>query len=173
MLLMEKQKQLYVLISKALGFRVYNMSISVIRATLDDLNEVSELFNSYRVFYKQNSDLDLAVNFISERLQNEESVIFFAQDENGKALGFTQLFPTFSSVSARPSWVLNDLYVSSTARRLGVGRKLMETAKAFAIKKSSKGIALETDASNVSAQALYESLGYKKDTDVYHYFLNL
>ncbi|WP_022943272.1 GNAT family N-acetyltransferase [Psychromonas hadalis] len=149
------------------------MSISVKRAVLENLNEVSELFNSYRVFYKQDSDLVLAVSFISDRLKNKDSVIFYAHDESGNALGFTQLYPTFSSVSAESSWVLNDLYVSSDARRLGVGKALMETAKAFAIETNSKGIALETCEDNFNAQALYESLGYEKDTGVYNYFLSL
>ena len=149
------------------------MAISVKRATLENLNEVSDLFNAYRVFYKQDSDVNLAVNFISERIQNKDSVIFYANNEHGKPLGFTQLYPTFSSVSAKSSWVLNDLYVSSTARRLGVGKKLMETAKIFAIENNSKGIALETGENNVKAQALYESLGYEKDVGVYSYFLNL
>ncbi|MGO3344750.1 MAG: GNAT family N-acetyltransferase [Marinomonas sp.] len=149
------------------------MSISVKRATLENLNEVSELFNSYRVFYKQDSDLDLAVSFITDRLNNKDSVIFYSYDENGNALGFTQLYPTFSSVSAKSSWVLNDLYVSYSARRLGVGKKLMDTAKSFAIETNSKGIALETCEDNLNAQALYESLGYEKDVGVYNYFLSL
>jgi len=149
------------------------MSISVKRASLENIKEVSELFNSYRVFYKQDSDVDLAISFITDRLNNEDSVIFYAHDENGNALGFTQLYPTFSSVSAQSSWVLNDLYVSSSARRLGVGKTLMDTAKSFAIQTNSKGIALETCEDNLHAQALYESLGYEKDVGVYHYFLSL
>lgn len=149
------------------------MNISVKRATLENLSEISELFNSYRVFYKQDSNLDLAINFISERMKNKESVIFYASNENGEALGFTQLYPTFSSVSAKSFWILCDLYVSSAARRLGVGKKLMETAKVFAIENNSKGIALETGANNVKAQALYESLGYERDAEVYNYFLSL
>jgi len=147
------------------------MTISVKRATLDNAEEIGELFNSYRVFYEQNTDVDLAIDFISDRIKNEESVVFFAHDKSGNALGFTQLYPTFSSVSAQRSWVLNDLFVSSTSRRLGVGKKLMEAAKVFAT--DSKGIALETAEDNFNAQALYESLGYKKDSGIYHYFLNL
>ena len=91
----------------------------------------------------------------------------------GNALGFTQLYPTFSSVSAQLTWVLNDLYVVADARRLGVGKQLMETARAFALETNSKGIALETGKDNVTAQALYESLGYQKSDGVYHYFLTL
>jgi ribosomal protein S18 acetylase RimI-like enzyme len=166
-------------ISDALPFKQGNriqeqeMDISIKRATLNNINEVSELFNAYRVFYKQESDLALANSFITQRLINKDSVIFCAYDDNDNALGFTQLYPTFSSVSARKSWVLNDLYVSSSARRLGAGKKLMEMAKLFAIETNAKGIALETCKNNVNAQALYESLGYEKEGSVYHYFLSL
>ncbi|WP_191600566.1 GNAT family N-acetyltransferase [Marinomonas algicola] len=149
------------------------MSISVKKAEIENLKEISELFNSYRVFYQQDSNVDLAENFIFDRLTNKDSVIFYAYDENGNVLGFTQLYPMFSSVSAQASWVLNDLYVSPSARRLGVAKKLMEAAKLFAIETKSKGIALETSKDNLNAQSLYESLGYKKETGVYNYFLSL
>lgn len=149
------------------------MTISVKRATLEYAKGIGELFNSYRVFYEQNSDLELAINFISERIKNEESVIFFAQDKSGNALGFTQLYPSFSSVSAQRSWILNDLFVSSTARRLGVGKRLMDAVKVFANDSNAKGITLETAEDNYNAQALYESLGYKKGCGTFHYFLNL
>lgn len=149
------------------------MTISVKKATLDDVEAVAELFNSYRIFYKQEADIDLAVSFISERIENQESVIFYAHDEEGHSLGFIQLYPSFSSVSAKRSWVLNDLFVSSSSRRLGVAKKLMETAKIFASESNANGIALETGENNVNAQALYESLGYKKGSGYYNYFLSL
>jgi len=149
------------------------MSIIIKRATIGDVHDISELFNAYRVFYKQESDVGLAVKYLSERMEKDESIIFLARDEKGQALGFTQLYPTFSSLSACTTWVLNDLFVASTARRLGVGRKLMNVAREFVIESGANGIALETDQGNVNAQALYESLGYEKNRDHYFYFLDL
>ena len=148
------------------------MNIVIKQANLDHVQKISELFNAYRVFYKQSSNIDLAEKFISNRIKNEESIIFLAMDEAGNPLGFTQLYPTFSSVSARRTWVLNDLFVSESSRRLGVGEKLMNSAKVFALKTWAKGISLETAENNINAQALYESLGYEKSSDIY-YFLNL
>ena len=87
------------------------MNISVKKAVIEDISGVAKLFNSYRMFYKQEADIDLAFSFISERIRNSESVIFIAQDSEGNYLGFIQLYPTFSSVSAKKSWVLNDLFV--------------------------------------------------------------
>jgi len=149
------------------------MNIDIKQATLSHVKEIAELFNSYRVFYGQKSNVDLAIKFIADRIKNEESIIFLAMDETGNSLGFTQLYPTFSSVSAQRVWVLNDLFVSASSRRLGVGEKLMNAAKVFALETDSKGISLETEKNNISAQALYETLGYERNSDSYHYFLKL
>ena len=148
------------------------MEVFVKRATVDDINEVSRLFDAYRVFYEQASDIDLAINFISERINNDESVIFYAINSNGNYLGFTQLFPSFSSVSVKRLWILNDLYVLPEARRSGVAKKLMAAAKVVATETNAKGIGLSTAADNLNAQALYESLDYQKDTEFYNYLLD-
>lgn len=144
------------------------------RATLDDLDALAPLFDAYRVFYGQSSDLALARTFIEERLQREESAIFIARaDRNREALGFTQLYPMFSSVSARRIWVLNDLFVAATARQRGVARALMDRARDFASAAGARRLVLETAEDNRAAQALYESLGYVRETDVRHYALEL
>lgn len=149
------------------------MSISVQRATLQNTKEIGELFNHYRVFYQQDSDVKASTDFISERLSNDESIIFYASNEQGEILGFTQLYPTFSSISAKKSLVLNDLFVAANARRLGVARKLMNAAKDFALSTDINGLSLETALDNINAQALYESLGYQKETGFYNYYLDL
>lgn len=149
------------------------MGVFVKRVGLEEAEKVAVLFNAYRVFYEQKSDLALAQTFITERLKNDESVIFVAEDTHGEFVGFTQLYPNFSSVSAKRTWVLNDLYVAPEARRLGAGKALMNIAKEYAIATHAKGIALETAKDNVNAQALYESLGYKRGEGFYSYFLSV
>ncbi|MFG3450654.1 GNAT family N-acetyltransferase [Stutzerimonas stutzeri] len=149
------------------------MEIHIKQAGLPDIQGVSTLFDAYRIFYDQPSDLSLATAFITDRLKNSESVIFCAQTTDGQYAGFTQLYPTFSSVSAQRSWILNDLYVAEQARGLGVGKALLDQAKTHAIATNSKGLALETGKSNVTAQRLYESVGYVKEIDAYSYFLNV
>ncbi len=149
------------------------MSITIQRATLQNAKEIGELFNNYRVFYQQDSDVKASTAFIAERLSNGESIIFYASNEQGEILGFTQLYPTFSSISAKKSLVLNDLFVAANARRLGVARKLMDAAKDFALNAEINGLSLETALDNVNAQALYESLGYQKETGFYNYYLDL
>jgi ribosomal protein S18 acetylase RimI-like enzyme len=150
-----------------------SVSITTSRATLDDVDALAELFDAYRVFYRRASDRELARAFIEERLQHDESAIFVARDAGGEALGFTQLYPSFSSVSARCIWILNDLFVAPQARQRGVARQLMERARVFALETGALRLVLETAEDNRPAQALYESLGYTREAGTRHYSLEL
>lgn len=137
------------------------------QAQNDDLKGLAVLFDAYRVFYKQKSDVIQAENFLKLRMQNADSVIFVAELKN-QLLGFTQLYPLFSSVSMQRTYVLNDLYVDADSRGKGVGEKLLSAAKSFASENDCKGLTLETDVDN-PAQSLYTRLGWKKDVEVFHY----
>ena len=148
------------------------MKIKIKKAQQQDLAQIAFLFDAYRVFYKQTSNYELALEFITQRFENKESVIFYAVNEKDDYVGFTQLFPSFSSVSAQRSWILNDLFVSPNLRSSGIGTLLLNKAKEYAIQTRAKGIGLETSADNVRAQALYESLGYAKNSE-FAYFLKV
>lgn len=124
------------------------------------------------MFYHQKSDTHGARQYLEDRLSYDESVIFVAIHDDEYA-GFTQLYPSFSSVYMERIWKLNDLYVSRKARRPGAGQMLLEAAKDHAVQTNAKAVILETDWDNVQAQALYEKNGYIKEETVYHYTLNL
>jgi len=147
--------------------------VNVIKATVSDLNDVSELFNKYRIFYGQPSDLEGAKAFIKERMELNESTIFLVKSKEGLPAGFVQLYPIFTSVGMKRKLLLNDLFVAEEFRRLGVGKALMEQSKKYAQETNAAGILLETGKDNVHAQALYESIGYEKENDVYFYHLSL
>ena len=136
------------------------MSVTTRRATLADVDRIAPLFNLYRMFYQQPSDEALARGFIADRLQHGESVILIAEQE-GNVQAFTQLFPSFSSVRAGRSWILNDLYVQADARRNGVARALLLAAANFARSDGAIRLELETDPDNRSAQALYRHMGWE------------
>lgn len=141
-------------------------------ADISQLDALAELFDQYRVFYGQSADRSASQSFIESRLRNQDSAIFVAiQDE--QLAGFTQLYPSFSSVSMRPIWILNDLFVSPTFRRIGVARRLMNHAATYARRTGAIRLELATQITNRSAQSLYESLGYVKDEEYYHYSLAL
>lgn len=146
--------------------------MEIYQATIEDLEGVSNLFNSYRIFYKKASDIEGAKEYIKERLQNKDSVIFIVKN-NDDYVGFTQLYPTFSSVSMKRVWILNDLYVDAEARKQGIGEMLLQRAKDYGIETGAKSISLSTATDNYSAQRLYEKNGYTRDTEFYQYELTL
>ncbi|GED16363.1 acetyltransferase [Aneurinibacillus migulanus] len=146
--------------------------MEIYKATLQDVDGISTLFNSYRVFYQQPSDIEAAKSFIQERLENSDSVIFVAV-ENGEYAGFVQLYPLFSSISMQRLWILNDLYVTEESRKKGVGKQLLHAAEQLAKETNAKGLKLQTDVNNVTAQSLYESNSWVKDDKFFYYVLNV
>ena len=144
-------------------------NISITRAQLDDITSVSPLFNAYRQFYEQESNLEFAKQFISDRIKHNESIIFIAKNESQQALGFCQIYPTFCSVIAAPIYILSDLFVSPDARKSGTGKMLLEHAHQHAKKNNIARMDLTTAKNNTVAQSLYESLGWTRDTVFYAY----
>jgi ribosomal protein S18 acetylase RimI-like enzyme len=148
------------------------MHTEIVRAAADHLDLAAPLFDAYRQFYGCSADLPKARAFLAERMANRESVIFLAI-RDGRGVGFTQLYPTFTSVSVNRAWILNDLYVSPEARRSGVGRQLMEAARDLAIATRAAWLELATAKDNHVAQALYRSLGYRLDEKFARFKLTL
>jgi GNAT superfamily N-acetyltransferase len=143
------------------------MALQIKRAVEEDIAAVAPLFNGYRMFYKQPTDIIAAAKFLTHRIQKDESVIYIAELD-GKAVGFCQLFPIFSSVSLKRTWLLNDLFVDETARGKGVATALLQAAKAFGFDTGAKWLLLQTGADNKTAQAVYEKNGWQKLTDCFY-----
>lgn len=144
--------------------------MNIKRINLSEANLVISLFDKYRVFYKKHSDFDLADRFIKTRLSKNESVIFVALDGD-LPIGFTQLYPKYSSVSAIKNWILNDLYVEPNYRKQGIGEVLIKTAMDFAKSDGAIYVQLETAVDNYTAQSLYEGLGFQKQAPDTEFFL--
>jgi ribosomal protein S18 acetylase RimI-like enzyme len=144
--------------------------LKTFRASARDVPLLAPLFDAYRVFYGRPSDHKLAEEFLLDRLNAEESVIFYCRQlSSGSPVGFTQLYPSFSSVSAGRIWILNDLFVSPEARRFGAGRVLIQAAHDHARDTGALRVVLSTAHTNQTAQALYESIGYIRDTEFRSY----
>ena len=143
---------------------------TLIRAAgLEDLDELVPLFDAYRQFYEEPSDLRLAEVFLRDRLVRQESKILLALDATGHAVGFCQLYPSFCSLLAAPIEVLYDLFVSPQGRRCGAGRALLQAAEDFARARGAARLDLTTAKTNLRAQALYESEGWQRDEIFYTY----
>jgi GNAT superfamily N-acetyltransferase len=139
------------------------------RATAGDLPALVPLFEAYRAFYEQTPDPDRVRAFLDARLSHDQSVIFLAV-QGARAIGFTQLYPTFSSLYMTRVWILNDLFVEPDARRLGVAAALLEQARAFAAGTGAIGLTLETAITNTPAQQLYERMGWRRDQQFFRYY---
>ncbi|AZB41669.1 GNAT family N-acetyltransferase [Bacillus sp. FJAT-42376] len=142
--------------------------MKVIKASIENIGDIVPLFNEYRLFYKQKEDLDGARQFIAERLEKNESVIFLAEDEHGYA-GFVQLYPSFTSVGMSRTWILNDLYVQGRARNRGAGQMLIDRAADWCRETGAIRLNLETGAENTGAQRLYEKNQFVKNEDCFFY----
>lgn len=136
--------------------------MEILHATMDELEDVTVLFDEYRQFYGLESDISNAKAFIQLRMALKESIIFIAE-ENGKSIGFAQLYPTFSSIALQRAYILNDIYVTDEARGQGVGTALMEKVFQYCEQQSARYVTLQTAADNVHARKLYENLNMIQD----------
>ncbi|ALN92732.1 GNAT family N-acetyltransferase [Lysobacter gummosus] len=149
------------------------MSPTVRRASSADLDLLAPLFDRYRHFYTQRFDEAVSRAFIGERLQRGDSVLLLAALDGSDGAGFTQLYPTFSSVRAARVWVLNDLFVEPQARRRGVAQALLDAAADFARTDGAARLELETNHDNLTAQALYDAAGWQRYDGTQRYHLPL
>ena len=138
------------------------MDTTIRRASAADLDALVPLFDAYRVFYAQPSDPVRARDFLAERFARGESTVLLAE-RGPSTVGFTQLYPIFSSVRTTRTWLLNDLFVAEGARRGGVARALLDAAAAFAREQGAAGVMLETTRDNAPARALYRAAGWNED----------
>ena len=140
------------------------------RACISDLDELVGLFYQYRIFYQKETNLSGAYQFLKERIEKNESTIFLALNEQRKAIGFTQLYPYFSSTRMSRLLLLNDLYVDPNFRGKGYSKMLIQAAKEYAMENQSVGLLLETAKSNEIGNNLYPSVGFELDNDHNYYF---
>ena len=138
------------------------MDIRIRQALPDDLHEAARLFDSYRQFYGQPSDVGAGREFLRERMDSQQSMLIVVEGDEA-LVGFAQLYPMFSSVRMTSIWILNDLYVVPEARRHGVGRLLLEASAAAARGAGATRLVLETARDNFAARALYRAAGWNED----------
>ncbi|MCW8197159.1 GNAT family N-acetyltransferase [Verminephrobacter aporrectodeae subsp. tuberculatae] len=137
--------------------------MQVIPCTEAQLDIIAELFNDYRIFYEQASDLPASRAFIEKNLKQQRSKIFLLLDDNGTPTGFSQLYPAVCSLMLRTYYYLSDLYVVKSARRNGHARYLMNYITKHFTRDGAQRLTLDTATTNKIAQNLYESLGYEHE----------
>ena len=146
----------------------------IVQATLEHLDLLTPLFIKYREFYGELPFPDSSRKFLETRLKRKESVIYLAlADDADKLLGYCQLFPSYSSLSLKRVWILNDIFVAEDARRMLVADRLLQTAKQMAKDTNAVRMRVATSVSNAVAQKTYESIGFRADPRFQNYTLEL
>lgn len=148
------------------------MPISTTRTSASDLDSLVPLFQGYLDFYRRPTSAEAVREFLEARLRQEQSVVFLVHLD-GEAVGFTQLYPAFASLSLKPNWILNDLFVTPAARGTGAAEALMQAARELAVDTGACEIFLQTARDNEVAQKLYRRLGYVRDDEFFVYSLNV
>jgi len=144
--------------------------MNIEQAQIQDLEELTHLFDGYRVFYRKDSNLEKAEIFLKQRLTIQDSVIYLAKNEDGQSVGFTQLYPSFSSTRMKRLWILNDLYVRKDHRGKGISKLLIDQAKELCKDTKACGIMLETEKSNEIGNQLYPSVGFELETNNFYFW---
>ncbi len=146
----------------------------IVQATLDHLDLLTPLFIKYREFYGELPFPDSSRKFLETRLKRKESIIYLAlADDEDKLLGYCQLYPSYSSLSLKRVWILNDIYVAEDARRMLVADRLLQTAKQMAKETQAVRMRVATSVDNEVAQKTYESIGFRVDERFKNYTLEL
>jgi len=146
--------------------------MEIVKASLEYLDQLVSLFDAYRVWYRMDSDKETAHSFLKNRIKNGESEVFLAMTENGEAVGFTQLYPLFSSTRMKRMWLLNDLYVAPDYRGKGISKQLIDRAKDLARSTNAAGVALETEKNNDIGNQLYPRTGFELDDHNFYFWTN-
>jgi len=146
--------------------------MKIIQATEKNIDQVVDLFDAYRVWYRKPSDKVAAKEFLLERMKSEESIIYACENEEGNLIGFTQLYPIFSSTRMKRMWLLNDLFVDADFRGRGVSKMLINKAKELAKNTNACGVCLETEPDNAIGNKLYPSTGFELETNNFYFWTN-
>lgn len=145
--------------------------IEVRKASVEDIDQLAVIFDLYRMFYQQSSDVEGCRQFLIERLTLNQSVILIAVKENN-IVGFIQFYPLFSSVGLQKTWLLNDVYVPERERKQGIAKQLLNAAKLFGKETGAGWLLLQTANDNYIAQIVYEKNGWEPMEDMF-YQLNI
>ncbi len=149
-------------------WKVNCVDFMVRQAVITDVERLASVFDAYRVHFGQQSRRQEAEEFLFQRFEHRESIIFVAEG-NGQILAMAQLYPAFSSLTLQRIWILNDFFVVEDVRSRGVGRRLLAAVKEFSLASRAKGIELSVEHTNARAWAFWEREGFLRDEEFRYY----
>lgn len=142
--------------------------VSIRQAAFADLETIVPLFDQYRQFQGQPSDLSVAHAFLRSRFDHGDSVVFLAW-HGRDAVGFAHVYAIYSSITLKRAFILNDLFVLPAARRSGVAAALLAAVEEHAWKLDASRVTLTVARFNTDAQATYVAAHWQQDEQFYMY----
>jgi ribosomal protein S18 acetylase RimI-like enzyme len=136
------------------------------RATEADAPAVARLLGEFRDWWGYSGPSDESFRAGVERLLGDPNTAYLlAADGEGEPAAVCQLrFRHGLWRDGEDCW-FEDLYVSESARRAGLGRALVEAACEHARQRGCRRIQLDVNEANPPAVGLYESLGFSSWAD--------
>jgi GNAT superfamily N-acetyltransferase len=131
-----------------------------------DLDELVPLMRAYCDFYEVAPGDDALRALATTLLEDPEhaGIQLIARDDGGRAVGFATIFWSFSTLSAAPIGVMNDLYVEAGARGRGTGVALISACAAECAARGVPLLEWETAPDNLRAQSVYARTGASRTT---------
>lgn len=127
--------------------------------TRREVEVLAELFDRYRAHYGEAPDAARSAGWLDENLGTGRLRAFVAE-ERGRLVGFAITTAVPASLRLAHFWLLRDLFVLPTHRRLGVGRALLASVQAAAAESGALRLVLQTEDDNDPALRLYVESGY-------------
>lgn len=138
------------------------VEIAPIRAA--EFEGLLPLIAAYQRFYEvEEIDEERNRAFFRRFLDPSEDGLLLGARRDGNLVGYACLYWHFSSLEARESVLMNDLYVLEEARGGGVGRALIEATAAVARERGAALVEWATAPDNLTAQRLYDSTGAERE----------
>jgi len=126
-----------------------------------DLADLLGLMRAYCEFYAASpSDTDLMA--LCRALLGDadcEGVQLLARDQAGRASGFATVYWSWSTTSACRIGVMNDLFVTQSARGQGLAEALIEASRTECANRSARSLRWQTAPENARARAVYDRIG--------------
>jgi GNAT superfamily N-acetyltransferase len=140
--------------------------IAVSPVSAEEFERLLPLIADYQRFYEvPEEQIDEGRNraFFARFLDpSEDGLLLGARDGDGELVGYACLYWHFSSLRARESVLMNDLFVAPGQRGRGVGRALIEATAAVARERGAAHVEWSTAPDNRTAQRLYDSTGAER-----------
>lgn len=126
----------------------------------DEFEELLPLIAAYQRFYEaEKIDEERNRAFFRRFLAPSEDGLLLGARSEGQLVGYACLYWHFSSLQARETVLMNDLFVAQDSRGAGVGRALIEASAEVARERGAPHLEWSTAPDNKTAQRLYDTTG--------------